>query len=106
LYAYATYVRGLLLADGIPYCKKYEIRTRVFETQIHPPHTNFLSVKFETRQVRGQHYDLVLNGVEIGGGSVRVHDADMQEHIFSNVLQVRRAVFSFYIRPTQQHEGS
>ena len=41
-----------------------------------------------TIQVRGQHYDLVLNGVEIGGGSVRVHDAMMQEYIFSEVLQV------------------
>lgn len=40
-------------------------------------------------QVRGQHYDLVLNGIEIGGGSVRVHDADMQDHIFTNILQVR-----------------
>jgi aspartyl-tRNA synthetase len=39
-------------------------------------------------QVRGQHYDLVLNGVEIGGGSVRIHDAMMQEYIFSEVLQV------------------
>lgn len=39
--------------------------------------------------VRGQHYDLVLNGVEIGGGSVRVHDAAMQDYIFSRVLQVR-----------------
>jgi aspartyl-tRNA synthetase len=38
--------------------------------------------------VRGQHYDLVLNGVEIGGGSVRVHDAAMQEFILSNVLQL------------------
>ncbi|KAJ7068069.1 tRNA synthetases class II-domain-containing protein [Mycena amicta] len=38
--------------------------------------------------VRGQHYDLVLNGVEIGGGSVRVHDADMQDHIFTNILQL------------------
>ncbi|KDQ64820.1 hypothetical protein JAAARDRAFT_145968 [Jaapia argillacea MUCL 33604] len=38
--------------------------------------------------VRGQHYDLVLNGVEIGGGSVRVHDPVMQEYIFSNVLQL------------------
>ncbi|TCD71341.1 hypothetical protein EIP91_011112 [Steccherinum ochraceum] len=38
-------------------------------------------------EVRGQHYDLVLNGVEIGGGSVRVHDASMQEYIFSKVLQ-------------------
>jgi aspartyl-tRNA synthetase len=42
-----------------------------------------------TSQVRGQHYDLVLNGVEIGGGSVRVHDAAMQEFIFSEVLRVR-----------------
>ena len=39
-------------------------------------------------QVRGQHYDLVLNGVEIGGGSVRVHDAMMQDYIFSEVLRV------------------
>jgi hypothetical protein len=39
-------------------------------------------------QVRGQHYDLVLNGVEIGGGSVRVHDADMQDYIFTKILQV------------------
>jgi len=40
-------------------------------------------------QVRGQHYDLILNGVEIGGGSVRVHDAAMQEYIFSKILRVR-----------------
>ncbi|RDB23225.1 Aspartate--tRNA ligase, mitochondrial [Hypsizygus marmoreus] len=38
--------------------------------------------------VRGQHYDLVLNGVEIGGGSVRVHDAAMQDYIFTRVLQL------------------
>lgn len=42
-------------------------------------------------QVRGQHYDLVLNGVEIGGGSVRVHDAAMQEYIFTKILQVRNS---------------
>ncbi|KAJ7591306.1 tRNA synthetases class II-domain-containing protein [Mycena floridula] len=42
----------------------------------------------EIEAVRGQHYDLVLNGVEIGGGSVRVHDASMQNHIFANILQL------------------
>ncbi|KAJ6510026.1 tRNA synthetases class II-domain-containing protein [Mycena vitilis] len=42
----------------------------------------------EVEGVRGQHYDLVLNGVEIGGGSVRVHDAGMQDYIFTNILQL------------------
>ncbi|KAJ3563009.1 hypothetical protein NP233_g9220 [Leucocoprinus birnbaumii] len=53
----------------------------------------------DIEQVRGQHYDLVLNGVEIGGGSVRVHDAAMQDYIFGKVLQVsgcRREGSSFY----------
>lgn len=33
-------------------------------------------------KVRSRSYDLVLNGVEIGGGSVRIHDIQMQERIF------------------------
>ena len=50
-----------------------------------------------TVQVRGQHYDLVLNGQEIGGGSVRVHDAALQEYIMKEVLKV-----NFPISPLKQ----
>jgi aspartyl-tRNA synthetase len=32
--------------------------------------------------VRGKIYDLVLNGWEIGGGSIRIHDAGLQSQIF------------------------
>lgn len=39
-------------------------------------------------RVRAQHYDIVLNGIEIGGGSVRIHDPAMQKYVFQNVLQV------------------
>ena len=39
-------------------------------------------------QVRGQHYDLVVNGVELGGGSIRIHKADQQEHVLKNILKV------------------
>lgn len=38
--------------------------------------------------VRGQHYDLVVNGVELGGGSTRVHDVSLQKYIFSEILQI------------------
>jgi aspartyl-tRNA synthetase len=32
--------------------------------------------------VRGQHYDLVWNGWELGSGSIRIHDVDLQERVF------------------------
>lgn len=33
--------------------------------------------------VRAQAYDLVLNGEEIGGGSMRIYDADLQKQMFN-----------------------
>ncbi len=43
----------------------------------------------EPIKVRARAYDLVLNGVEIGGGSIRIHDTMMQERIF-NLLGISK----------------
>jgi aspartyl-tRNA synthetase len=32
--------------------------------------------------VQGQHYDLIWNGWELGSGSIRVHDVEVQERVF------------------------
>uniref|UniRef100_A0A8C9Z7U8 Aspartyl-tRNA synthetase 2, mitochondrial n=1 Tax=Sander lucioperca TaxID=283035 RepID=A0A8C9Z7U8_SANLU len=41
----------------------------------------------EPQKVRGQHYDLVLNGCEIGGGSIRIHKASEQLHVLESILK-------------------
>ena len=54
----------------------------------------------EAGAVRAKAYDLVLNGSEIGGGSIRIHDAGLQSRIFSllNIsLEEARLRFGFFL---------
>jgi len=37
----------------------------------------------EPAKVYGQHYDVVCNGCELGSGSIRIHNRQLQERIFS-----------------------
>ncbi|OLN86829.1 Aspartate-tRNA ligase, mitochondrial [Colletotrichum chlorophyti] len=39
-------------------------------------------------KAKADHYDLVLNGVELGGGSRRIHIAEIQEFIFRDILKM------------------
>ena len=56
--------------------------------------------KDDPGHIRAKAYDLVLNGSEIGGGSIRIHDAAMQSRIFSllNISEAEaRQRFGFFL---------
>lgn len=52
----------------------------------------------EPHKVRGQHYDLVLNGCEIGGGSIRIHKASEQLHVLKNILKEDPSLLSHLLQ--------
>lgn len=38
--------------------------------------------KLEPGQMKARAYDIILNGVELGGGSIRIHDPKIQAKVF------------------------
>lgn len=54
-------------------------------------------LKVNPIKAMGQHYDLVLNGQEVAGGSIRIHDANLQKEIFTNILQAEENTFSYFL---------
>lgn len=50
-------------------------------TAMHPDDASYLET--DPGRMRAQAYDIVLNGVELGGGSIRIHDPEMQTRIFN-----------------------
>jgi aspartyl-tRNA synthetase len=65
------------------------------------PHPDDLGqLESDPLAVRSLAYDLVLNGIELGSGSVRIHDSALQSHIFTLLgidLDVAQERFGFLL---------
>ncbi|MGD9137269.1 MAG: aspartate--tRNA ligase [Desulfobacterales bacterium] len=64
---------------------------------LHHPFTSPLEedygkLKDDPTAVQSRAYDLVLNGFEIGGGSIRIHQKDIQQKVF-NTLGMNREIY-------------
>ena len=62
--------------------------------------TSLLEAK-KFSEIRAEAYDVVLNGVEIGGGSIRIHEPDLQEKMFETLgvgAQDRQSLFGHLLR--------
>ena len=84
-------------------------------TFLHHPFTSPVDVEMmrdRPLEAAAQAYDLVLNGVELGSGSVRIHDSDLQRRVFE-ILGISDAEaeerFGWFIRAlrfgTPPHAG-
>jgi len=60
-----------------------------------------LDDKAKFPEIRAEAYDMVLNGVEIGGGSMRIHEPQLQEKMFEALgitAQDRQSMFGHLLR--------
>jgi aspartyl-tRNA synthetase len=77
------------LTDGKPHSILWIVDPPMFErggdghwTSVHHPFTAPSGDFSDPGAMLSRGYDLVLNGTEIGGGSIRIHDAEVQEKVF------------------------
>jgi aspartyl-tRNA synthetase len=47
-----------------------------------PKNEDYHLIKTDPGKVRANAYDMVINGVELGGGSIRIHEKELQEKMF------------------------
>jgi len=57
-------------------------------TAPHPDDLEKLKNKTDLESIRSQAYDLVLNGNEVAGGSIRIHDGELQRLVLDEILKI------------------
>jgi len=75
-----TWVVDFPLVEWNPKAKRFDSMHHPF-TAPHPDDIDKL--ESDLGNVRSNAYDIVLNGQEIGGGSIRIHQRDLQERVFT-----------------------
>ena len=75
-----TWVVDFPLLEWDPEEKRYNSMHHPFTS---PLDEDMGKLESDPGNIRAKAYDLVLNGSEIGGGSIRIHDSAMQSRIFS-----------------------
>ena len=65
---------------------KFNTEAKRWESEHHPftapREEDLASLESDPGKVRSRSYDLILNGTELGSGSIRIHQRDVQERIF------------------------
>ena len=66
---------------------EFDEETNTYHAMHHPftsPNEKDMELlKSDPKSVRANAYDMALNGTEIGGGSIRIHDKELQKRIFN-----------------------
>jgi aspartyl-tRNA synthetase len=94
----AYFGRELQLAEGQPDAFHWVIDFPLFDrdeesgqwTFLHHPFTAAIAgeddkISSDPGNVIGQHYDLIWNGWELGSGSIRIHQAEVQQAVFTTM---------------------
>lgn len=95
---------SLLWVVDFPMFEKEEGKIKAMHHPFTKPNLDTLSLyekgELELEEILSDSYDLVLNGVELGGGSIRIHNIDLQNKIFNilgfNEKQIKEN-FGFFV---------
>ena len=102
-------MRGLVREDEHRFCwvtdfplLQWDAETHRYHAAHHPftsPRPEDLPhLQSDPAGVKALAYDLVLNGIEVGGGSIRIHDSEVQKNVFELLgvgAEEARAKFGF-----------